>query len=498
MSKYDLDPEGMRLPIKIDTASNGEYCPRPLTKLEAYAKEVAFASATKIARKLNMRRREFLISSAGSAATLLAFNSVHAAAGARGGQSEIPKEAALDPQVAKAALGGSEFIFDVQNHCVDPKSKFRSHPDPAVAELEDFFDNLAPQHVKCEPGSLECYSARQLIKDVLLDSDTTVATVSALYGHGEANPSPPSYASEARELARMIGPKNKRMLMHGTVSPLDPKGNGIASMEQQAKEFGVNAWKLYPQWGPGGTGFYMDDPKSGIPVIERARELNIKIICAHRGLPLQGYDYKYSLPRDMGPVARMYPDVSFVAYHSGCDLSKPEGPYNPADVDGVNGFITSFLKNGQTRNKSNLYGDLGSTWRERWKSGPDQAAHLLGKLFKYLGENQICWGTDCLWYGSPQDQIQAFRTFQISKEFQDKYGYPAITSEMRAKVLGLNSARIYGLNPTEIMKKAQADAIGQMRQAYLEEPNPAFRSYGPKTRREFLAQWRARGSRPDG
>jgi hypothetical protein len=68
---------------------------------------------------------------------------------------------------------------------------------------------------------------------------------------------------------------------------------------------------------------------------------------------------------------------------------------------------------------------------------------------------------------------------------------------MRAKVLGLNSARIYGLNPTEIMKKAQDDNIGEMRQAYLEEPNPTFMTYGPTTRREFLAQWRARGCRPD-
>lgn len=99
-----------------------------------------------------MRRREFLISSAGSAATLLTFDPVHAAAGARGGQSEIPKEAALDNQVAKAALGGNEFIFDDQNHCVDPKTKFRSHPDPAVAELEDFFDR---------PGAYQGCASRQ-------------------------------------------------------------------------------------------------------------------------------------------------------------------------------------------------------------------------------------------------------------------------------------------------------------------------------------------------
>ena len=45
---------------------------------------------------------------------------------------------------------------------------------------------------------------------------------------------------------------------------------------------------------------------------------------------------------------------------------------------------------------------------------PDSAAHAMGKLFKHVGEDNVLWGTDSIWYGSPQDQIQAFRTFQIS------------------------------------------------------------------------------------
>ncbi|MFT5140114.1 MAG: hypothetical protein ACI9H8_002041 [Lysobacterales bacterium] len=96
------------------------------------------------------------------------------------------------------------------------------------------------------------------------------------------------------------------------------------------------------------------------------------------------------------------------------------------------------------------------------------------------------WGTDCLFYGSPQDQIQAFRSFQISEEFQEKYGYPKITDEIRAKVFGLSSAKIYGIDPVEVATVAQVDALGRAKINYQPVADPSFRTYGPKTRREFF------------
>ena len=56
----------------------------------------------------------------------------------------------------------------------------------------------------------------------------------------------------------------------------------------------------------------------------------------------------------------------------------------------------------------NVYAELGSTWWYVMRY-PTQAAHVLGKLLKHVGEDNVVWGTDCLFYGSPQDQIQAFR-----------------------------------------------------------------------------------------
>ena len=68
----------------------------------------------------------------------------------------------------------------------------------------------------------------------------------------------------------------------------------------------------------------------------------------------------------------------------------------------------------------------------------------------------MLWGTDSIWYGSPQDQIQAFRTFQIAPELRAKYGYPEITPALRAKIFGLNAARVYNLSAAEVKKYANA------------------------------------------
>ena len=58
----------------------------------------------------------------------------------------------------------------------------------------------------------------------------------------------------------------------------------------------------------------------------------------------------------------------------------------------------------------------------------------------------MLWGTDSLWYGSPQDQIQAFRAFEISPELQERYGYPALTPEVKRKILGGNALALYGVD----------------------------------------------------
>jgi len=177
--------------------------------------------------------------------------------------------------------------------------------------------------------------------------------------------------------------------------------------------------------------------------------------------------------------------VKFLIYHSGFVSTVREQAYDyAAKRDGIDTLIRSLLDNG-VKPGANVYAELGSTWRFLMRD-PEQAAHALGKLLKYCGPDNVVWGTDSIWYGSPQDQIQAFRAFQISADLRVKHGYPEITPALRAKIFGLNGAKVYGLSAEEVKRYASRDQVARERAAYLERPEPDFLTYGPKTRREFL------------
>ena len=484
----DFDPLGQRLPIKVDTTSNGEYIPRPLTVAQREANRNADEFVSHAAKRVGLNRRRFLTAATGAAATLLAFNRTHAALGASGGFFDLSAEAAFDAQLAQAELGKKEFIFDVQTHCVDPSGAWAKGRDGKKWErnLLEVFGRSA----ECQQG-FDCYSARALLKEVYLDSDTDVAVVSALWGAQGHNPTPTDYAAEARSIVEE-SQGSERCLIHGGVMPNEV--GELERMTEQVEVHKVAAWKLYPQWGPDGVGYFMDDP-IGLAFLERARELGVTIVTAHRGLPLPGLDYKYSRPEDIARVARRFPDMRFICYHSGYEPGVPEGPYNPDNPQGVDRLIKAHKENGFKPNQGNLYAELGSVWRYTM-SQPDQAAHLMGKLLTHFGAERICWGTDCLWYGSPQDQIQAMRSFQISPEFQERYGYPKITPAMKARIFGLNSAEVYGLDVERLQRARQQDALGQLAERYRERPNPSFETFGPRTRRDFFQFLAGNGGRP--
>jgi predicted TIM-barrel fold metal-dependent hydrolase len=229
-------------------------------------------------------------------------------------------------------------------------------------------------------------------------------------------------------------------------------------------------------------------------MIEKARSLGVRNICVHRGLPFGQPSYEHSTCSDIGPIAKRFSDMRFLIYHSGFVSNAAEGPYNERRADGVDRLVRSARENGIGAG-GNIYPELGSTWRFLMRD-PNQAAHTLGKLLAQFGENNLLWGSDSIWYGSPQDQIQAFRTFQISSEFQNRFAYPAITPKLRAKIFGLNAAKVYGIDLNEVLQRAATDHIGTQRAEYRTAPDPHFLTFGPKTRREFLDLLRMAGGRP--
>ncbi len=480
---HRVDPDGERLPVKLDATSNGEFEPIGLSATNRAANRLAHEWASENAKRRGVSRRDFLISSCGVASTLLAFNHANAAEGKTGGSFELNPDAAVDPQLAARKLEGREFIFDVQGHYVNPAGAWlKAVPDDRrpLSGMPKAGCALAE-----EPGRrsyLQCLGAEEFIKDVFFDSDTDMMVLSFVPSRRDGEPLTIEEADATRRIVdEMDG--THRLLLHGRVNP--NQKFDVEGMDELAARWGVAAWKTYTQWGPDGKGFFLHDEDTGIPFIEKARALDVRIICVHKGIPFGSRSYKHSQCSDIGIVAKRYPDVSFLIYHSGFVPGHAEGPYSESGkIDGIDTLVRSLIENDVAPN-SNVYAELGSTWRFLMRD-PDSAAHALGKLFKYAGEDNVTWGSDSIWYGSPQDQIQAFRAFQIAPELREKYGYPEITAELRAKVFGLNATRPYKISADEVLHRAGTDRVSTLRAAYQERPEPNFLTYGPRTRREFL------------
>jgi len=481
------DPDGTRLPIKLDATSNGEFEPIPLGQSEQLANNLAHDAATRNAKRLGQTRRRFLVSTCGAASTLLAFNAANAALGRTGGLFALADEAALEPEAADAALVGDEFILDVQGHFVNPTGAWLERlPDearplsgmPAAAGCARAVDG--------EPRSyLNCLGPDAFVKDVFMDSDTDVMVLSFVPSTRDGEPLTIEEAAAAREIVEGLSGTH-RLLLHGRVNP--NQAGDIADMQRLKDDFGIQAWKTYTQWGPDGSGFFLTDEDTGIPFMDEARRLDVPVIAIHKGIPFGQQSYQHSLCTDIGPAARRCPDLSFLIYHSGFVPGQPEGPYDPERNEGIDSLIKTVVEH--DLQGGNVYAELGSTWRFLMRD-PDSAAHALGKLLKYLGEDNILWGTDSIWYGSPQDQIQAFRAFQISDQFQQEYGYPALTPEIKRKILGRNALKPYRLDADVLRHHLGGDAVQTARAEYRPIADPHFRTFGPKTRREFmnLVRW---------
>jgi hypothetical protein len=234
--------------------------------------------------------------------------------------------------------------------------------------------------------------------------------VSALPIYPEGSPLSIEVMEETRLVAEALC-RDDRVLLHAQALPnVGPLSANLEAMEAVVHDHTISAWKVFTHFPDlyehDRNAWWLDDHEGGVPqvgeaFIAKALDLGVSTICAHKGF---SGGSAYASPTDIGPAARKHPEANFVVYHSGFEARIPEGPYTQELADiGVNRLITSMSEAGIGPNE-NVYAELGSTWWYVMRY-PTQAAHVLGKLLTYVGEDNVVWGTDCLFYGSPQDQI---------------------------------------------------------------------------------------------
>jgi hypothetical protein len=450
----------------------------------ARANELAAARINENARRVGESRRGFLASLCGAATTLWTLNEAFAARGNVGGRYNVLAEALFEGEAAAQTLAGTDFIVDAQTHMVEPNGPWRTGQSAFWAQSLLGF----PQANCGARDRLTCFDAEHFVKDVFLDSETAVAVLSFVPSAPADNPLSMAEAARVRDVvARLDG--TQRLLLHYKAMPnYAPLAAQLDSMDAAVAQWPIAAWKTYTGYGPSGRGWRLDDPAVGIPFLERVRRTGVRTVCIHKGLPLAGQELAFATCADVGPAAKLFPDINFVLYHAGFETGTREQAYDARASGGmgrrgIDTLVRSLQAAGIAPN-ANVYAELGSTWRHLMRD-PTAAAHALGKLIAAVGEDNVLWGTDSIWYGSPQDQIQAFRAFAIAPELIERHGYAALTPALKAKVFGLNAARLWNIDPGALRKRAEGDTIGQQKRAYAEMRAPSFATYGPRTPAEF-------------
>jgi uncharacterized protein len=476
----------------------------------AHDRDVYAATLAEIewaAQRAAIDRRVFLRGAGGVAAALTVFNLAACSGGSRragsttssststssttstpGGTFTVPTTA--DVPACERALAGDELIFDVHTHHVMPSGPWRQTAPATVGLVRSMLPDCSA------PDRFECADREAYLHTMFLTSDTTIAMLTDVPATGPDDaPLPFSDAVGTQQFAaRLTRDGASRVLVHNIIAPnFGDLRQRLDGMEVTAATGKVAAFKVYTAWGPNGRGFALDDPAIGLPVVQKARDLGVKVVVGHKGIPLLDFDSAHNGPEDMVAASRVFPDMHFVIFHANWNPNHTEGPYNPAAPVGIDRLLAA-LDAHQVSPNSNVWVDIGSVWRSLL-SRPEQAAHMLGKLLSRVGENRVMWGTDAVWYGSPQPQIMAFRAFQITPEFQERFHYPALTDAVKRKVFGLNAARLFEVDPEATRCALASDPLVPARAEAQDLQNAgilpsAWRPNGPTTRREML-RWLA-------
>lgn len=477
-------------PIPVQCVSSDEYMPPPQTakqrEFEARVKEYG----AELAKKQGVSRRHFFQSAAGMAAAFVAMNDTY------GPLYMVSKAEAATPDMAneRAKALKNQFVMDMHTHFLRDDTPIKTFVAQR-ATVGKLGWNISLNE---KEQTIDDLKFPNYFKEIFMDSDTKVACISGSYS---VDPKFSFLTNDMKYAAREKINKEsgtKRMFSHAIFTPGHP--GWLDKVEEEQARLKPDSWKGYTigdntnkhlsKWP-----FRLDDEKVMYPFYEKLVKWSkdnpsLKNVCVHKGLfpPEVEKSFphllEYSDVRDVGKAAKDWPQLNFVIYHSGWRWTGPNAPKSAWDHFEKTGrieWVTDLAEIPEKYGVKNVYGDLGQLFAWTTTANPRLGAAVMGTLLKGLGTSNVVWGTDAVWTGAPQWQIEALRRLEIPEEMQRKYGYKplgAADGAVKNAIFGGNNARLYGVTPRQ-QAEIIVDRVAQIKENYEQEgPGRTNMAYG--------------------
>jgi predicted TIM-barrel fold metal-dependent hydrolase len=460
-----------RSPVPTQIVSNGEYNPLPQTreqqKVEARIKDLA----DDLGRRHGMDRRRFLASTAGMAAAFLAMNEVF------GALFDVAPAEAQTPGMAdrRAKALAGQFIIDDQTHFVRDDFKQDGLLDLAKYAHQHWNPALAGSN------SLARYKFENYIKEIFVDSDTKIALLSGAPFDDQSWDllSNDQIATARAAINKIAG--SRRLLAH---SVFTPKRQGwMDEVDRCIAVVKPDSWKGYTIGDPlfpskAGSYWRLDDQKIMYPFYEKIVKDGTPTVCIHKGLLPADYEkswpnvWQYNTVWDVGQAAKDWPQINFVIYHAALRpfLETPDAALAEFDQTGRIKWATDLAEIPAKYGVKNVYGEIGTAFATAAVANPRFAAAFLGTLVRGLGADHVVWGSDSVWYGSPQWQIEALRRIEIPEDMQKKHGFAplgAADGMVKSAIFAGNSSQLYKVNIQAAQGAITTDKIAAIKAEYV-------------------------------
>jgi hypothetical protein len=266
------------------------------------------------------------------------------------------------------------------------------------------------------------------------------------------------------------------------ITPAQP--GWMDEVDKAISTYKPDSWKSYTigdPLAPSKFPWRLDDEKLMYPFYEKAVKSGITTICIHKGLLPPDYEksfagvWQYATVDDVGKAAKDWPQMNFVIYHSALRpfLELPDQAWAEFEASGRIKWTSDLADIPAKYGVTNVYGEIGTSFANSAVAHPKFAAALVATLVKGLGADHVLWGTDSVWYGSPQWQIEALRRLEVPEDMQKKYGFAPLggaNGAIKQGIFGLNSARLYHLNlkaaDARPMPAYSEDKLAQLKKEY--------------------------------
>jgi uncharacterized protein len=476
-------------PVPTRVVSNGEYLPIAQTPAQARVERLVLDMADRHASKSGLGRRRFLRSGIGLAASFFAMNRVY------GDFFSVVAAETLDHgAVAERAMRlRHQPVIDAQLHFV--RDDYQWNGILGLGEYAKHW-NEALRDKKID---FDLFKFDNFLKEVYFDSDTKVGLISAAPAdHGDNVIMNNDGLASARNFVNEAA-GSRRLLAHSVIAP--GQRGWLDEIDRAIVQLKPDSWKGYTLGDPFEDSKYpwrLDDEKLMYPAYERMLKSGITNVCIHKGLLPEDYqrvtrNWRYAAVDDVGKAAKDWPGLNFIIYHSGFRplMTSPEPLLEQFDKTGRIDWVTDLAETPAKFGLTNVYAELGTTFGSCAITHPRLAAALLGTVIKGMGVDHVIWGTDSVWYGSPQWQIEAFRRIEIPESMRQSHGYAALgeaDGPVKGAILAGNSARLYGM-PQMLAAGApwRSDALAKIKSEYVAagaEPSNTFygfikRAHGP-------------------